>query len=171
MGFREIRAVTKSNCISIHYQAKRQPVSTVLMRGTKLRCRLHLQRGGAPWAPWRHWFILPCSPKLSPTRDSTRRVAGHTDLVSAATAEGADALYLVSLNLSLGHDSQGEDGGLPIWGGWFNKVQYIIRHAADNETLDVLGESFDRPRWALDIHHEGSEGTMVTMSSLTILLS
>lgn len=61
---------------------------------------------------------LPQStPPWPPTGSSTRRVAGHTDLVSAATAEGADALYLVSLGSEFWvRIRKGEAVGLPFLG-------------------------------------------------------
>lgn len=71
-----------------------------------------LQRGGATVDP-----LPQGTPPWPPTGSSTRRVAGHTDLVSAATAEGADALYLVSLGSEFWvRIRKGEAVGLPFLG-------------------------------------------------------
>lgn len=70
----------------------------------------------------------PLPQSAPPTGSSTRRVAGHTDLVSAATAEGADALYLVSLESEFWvRVRKGEAVGLPFLGWLVQLVVYTLQ--------------------------------------------
>jgi hypothetical protein len=111
---------TKLNQIQLHDIALSSRPSLMT---TALSSRVAARRGN---------YRPPCHrvrPPWPPTGSSTRRVAGHTDLVSAATAEGADALFLVSLESEFWvRIRKGEAVGLPFLevvgpiGSWYSTL-------------------------------------------------
>jgi hypothetical protein len=111
----------------------------------------------------------PLLQSAPPTGSSTRRVAGHTDLVSAATAEGADALYLVSLESEFWvRVRKGEAVGLPFLGvvgpiGRLHSTAGTDMYFAAQGPGQLQGWIF----LTTGVHHEASYETLLAMSSLT----